>query len=236
MPKIIIDIETIGEDYESLDETTKEVMTHWMRSESRDEQEYERELVQIKDGMGFCPLTGEIVVIGMLNPETQKGMIYFQDRGKVKEKMEENGISYIPMAEKEILEEFWKIAGSYDEFVTFNGMRFDIPFILVRSAINKVKPTKNLMANRYLSLQRIGAKHVDLLDQLTFYGSTRRRWNLHLWCRAFGIESPKAQGVTGDDVSRLFKEEKYLDIAKYNSRDLFATAKLYEYWDQYLRT
>ncbi|MEA2113163.1 MAG: hypothetical protein U9P63_00705 [Patescibacteria group bacterium] len=53
--------------------------------------------------------------------------------------------------------------------------------------------------------------------------------SLHLWSRAFGIKSPKAQGVTGDDVGRLFKEKKFLDIVKYNVGDLTATKELYKY-------
>ncbi|MCX6702679.1 MAG: hypothetical protein NTW60_02335 [Candidatus Wolfebacteria bacterium] len=50
----------------------------------------------------------------------------------------------------------------------------------------------------------------------------------------FGIESPKANGVTGDDVKTLFKEKKFIDIAKYNLGDLKATGELYEKWDNYL--
>jgi hypothetical protein len=53
-------------------------------------------------------------------------------------------------------------------------------------------------------------------------------------CRAFGIESPKAQGVSGDDVAGLFKEKKYFEIAEYNVGDLVATQKLYEYWKEFL--
>ena len=48
-------------------------------------------------------------------------------------------------------------------------------------------------------------------------------------------KSTKAQGVTGDDVARLFKEKKFKKIAEYNVRDLYATKELYEYWDKYLR-
>ena len=77
----------------------------------------------------------------------------------------------------------------------------------VRSAVHKIKATKDLMSNRYLNSQKFGATHIDLFDQLTFYGAVRRKGGLHLWCRAFGITSPKAQGVTGDDVANLFKEK-----------------------------
>ena len=52
--------------------------------------------------------------------------------------------------------------------------------------------------------------------------------------RAFGIKSPKDSGVMGDDVTKLFREGKYLDIARYNVGDLWATKELYDYWKKYL--
>ena len=141
------------------------------------------------------------------------------------------------MSEKEILENFWLVAKHASEFVTFNGRCFDVPFILVRSAIHEVRPSKNLMSNRYLGMQRAGARHIDLLDQLTFYGSVwNNKGNLHMWTRAFGIESPKGGGVDGGDVGELFKKKEYLKIAQYNVLDIKATMELFEYWENYLRT
>jgi hypothetical protein len=104
---------------------------------------------------------------------------------------------------------------------------------MIRSAINKVHSTKNLMQGRYLYQQR-NCLHIDLFDQLTFYGALRKKGGLHLWSRAFGIKSPKAEGVTGDDVGRLFKGKKYKEIARYNVGDLRATRELYEYWKKYI--
>ena len=104
---------------------------------------------------------------------------------------------------------------------------------MTRSAIHGVKPTRNLMEGRYLYQQRDG-KHIDLQDQLTFYGAVWKKGNLHLWSRAFGIKSPKSEGVTGDDVGQLFKDKKFLEIAKYNAGDLRATKELYEKWEKYL--
>jgi len=74
-----------------------------------------------------------------------------------------------------------------------------------------------------------------LQDLLTFYGSVRKKGSLHLWSRALGIKSPKADGVTGDDVGRLFKEKKYLEIAKYNVGDIRATRELYKVWTQFFK-
>ena len=135
--------------------------------------------------------------------------------------------------EKEMLEDFWAGAKAYDTFVTFNGRGFDVPFLLLRSAILGVLPTRDLMDGRYLYQQK-NQKHIDLADQLSFYGAVFRKASLHLYCRAFGIESPKAGGVTGDDVSALFREGKCETIARYNVRDIIATAELYKKWQQYL--
>ncbi len=106
---------------------------------------------------------------------------------------------------------------------------------MVRSAIRGVRPTKDLMQGRYPWQQRNNAAiHIDLQDVLSFYGATRRKGSLHLWSRAFGIESPKAGGVKGDDVGPLFKKKKFLEIAKYNVRDIRATRELYAKWEEYL--
>jgi uncharacterized protein YprB with RNaseH-like and TPR domain len=134
-----------------------------------------------------------------------------------------------------MLAHFWQGALSYREFISFNGRSFDVPFIMVRSAVNKIKPTINLMSNRYLGSQRSNAKHIDLLDQLSFYGAVRRKGSLHLYCQAFGIKSPKAAGITGDDVARLFAEKKYKEIAEYNSWDLIATWELHKIWEEYFK-
>lgn len=235
MSKLIFDIETVGEDFDKLDETTQEVLTKWIKKESANEIEYKEALKDLKQGLGFSPLTGEIVAIGVLDYEKDKGAVYFQSPETKLKETEENGIKYKPMTEKEMLESFWNGAKNYQEFVSFNGRGFDVPFLMVRSAIHNIRPTKDLMSNRYLNSQKYDSKHIDLLDQLTFYGAVWKKGNLHLWSRAFNIESPKAQGITGDDVGKLFKEKKYFEIAKYNVGDLIATKKLFEYWEKYFK-
>lgn len=235
MSKLIFDIETVGEDYDKLDETSQEVLTHWIRKESSNKADYEVALDDLKNGLGFSPLTAEIVALGILDAEKDKGAVYFQAPGEKIAEFEEEGIKFKAMDEKEILENFWRIAENYTEFINFNGKSFDVPFILIRSAVHGIRPTKNIMSNRYLGSQKFDAKHIDLLDELTFYGAVRRKGSLHLWSRAFGIKSPKSEGVTGDDVGRLFREKKFLEIARYNVGDLRATKELFMRWDKYLR-
>lgn len=235
MSKLVFDIETTGYDFDSFDEATKKVLTLWIKRYSADEKEYEVALEDLKNGLGFSPLTGEIVAIGVLDAEKDQGAVYFQAPDEKIDDFEEGGIKFRAMGEKEMLDNFWKGAEKYNEFISFNGRGFDVPFLALRSAKYKIKPTKDLMSNRYLGSQRSDALHIDLYDQLSFYGAVRRKGSLHLYCKLFGIKSPKESGVTGDDIKKLFAEKKYPDIAKYNVGDIRATKELYEFWDRYIR-
>lgn len=237
MAKLVFDIECAGESFDELDETTQYMLTRWLeRSIPEDTPEYEKTLERIKDDLVFSPLTSEIIALGVLDCDKERGVVYFQAPGEKIEHFEEGGIEFKKATEKEMLESFWRGADEYSEFISFNGRGFDVPFIMIRSAILGIRPTKNLVGARYLYQHPQGAVHVDLQEQLTFYGALRRTgMSLHMAARAFGIESPKADGVTGDNVTELFRGKKYLDIARYNARDLQTTKELYLRWNAYLR-
>lgn len=229
MSTLIFDIETVGENYDDLDGTTQDALVRSIKSGN-----YEQALEEIKNNMVFSPLTARIVAIGVLDDEREKGAVYYDAKGKKIPDREDEGMKIKAMSEKEMLEHFWKGVAEYDSFISFNGRGFDVPFLMIRSAVHGIRPSKDLMSNRYLRSQDKSSKHIDLFDQLTFYGALRRKGGLHLWCRAFGIESPKISGVTGEDVKRLFEEGKYEDLARYNAGDLRATRELYHYWKKYL--
>jgi len=232
--KLVLDIETIGEDFDSLDHATQENLTRWIKKDSDNDDEYKLALQDLKNGLGFSPLTGQIVAIGVLDYYKNTGGVYYQAPGQKNEEIKEDGILLKQMTEDEMLKKFWELASLYQVFITFNGRAFDMPFLMVRSAVRGIRPTKDLMRGRYLYQNNPEALHIDLADQLSFYGATRRKGSLHLWSRAFGIESPKAGGVSGDDVGPLFKKKKFLDIARYNIGDIRATRELYAKWESYL--
>lgn len=234
MSALVFDIETVGEKFDELDAVSQESLTRWINKTADSDEEYKSQLEDIKNELGFSPLTGQIVAIGALDSQTEKGAVYFQNLETDSQESEEQGIKYKPRTEKAMLEQFWTLAENYKEFVSFNGRSFDVPFLMVRSAVHGIRPSVDLMSNRYLTSQKFGAKHIDLLDQLTFYGAMRKRGSLHLWTRAFGITSPKASGVGGDDVAGLFTSGDYLTIAKYNAGDLIATNKLFNIWQKFL--
>lgn len=221
MAKIIIDIETIGFDFESFDQKAQEYLLKY--GETAEEKE------EIKKRMALYPLTGEIVTIGMLNPETGKGYALFRNNQGAAEKFEEGGVIFESGSEKEILEKFWNFVGNYQQAITFNGRGFDLPYLMLRSAVHRIQPSRNFMGYRFDY-----KVHCDLLEQLTFYGAVRK-FNLDFYAKSFGIKSSKDEGVDGSMVGEMYKEGKFKEIARYCVRDLATTKELYEYWDKYLR-
>ncbi len=223
MKQIVVDIETVGQEFDQLDETSQEYFLRFADTEEKIE--------EAKSSLSFYPLTAQVVTIGMLEVGSEQGAVYFQNGGAGGENFKEGSIHYVICRdEKEVLHHFWTQLARYDQLVTFNGRLFDCPFLMIRSAINHIRATKNIMPNRYGT-----GCHVDLADQLTFYDAMRRKFSLHLWCKAFGIKSSKEDGVTGLQVKDMFNEGRHLDIARYCMRDVQATKELFRYWEQYLK-
>ena len=232
MATLVFDIETVGESWESLDSTTQHILSRWILRTIHTKDERAVALMDLKEGLGFSPLTGEIVAIGLYDVERRQGVVYYQGDTPVPD-YEVGEFLMKCRSEREMLEDFWEGAKAYDTFVTFNGRGFDVPFLNLRSAIQNIRPTQDLMEGRYLYQQKL-VRHVDLQDQMTFYGVMQKRPSLHLFCRALGRESRREEGVAGDDVAKLFSEKKFRDIAEYNARDVIATTALYKKWLAYL--
>jgi hypothetical protein len=192
--------------------------------------ETEEEVASVRESLSFYPQTGEVVAIGLLNPDTDKGAVYFQQPlgAEAVLPFEEEGLKFEAGTEADILRKFWETVRSYRSVVTFNGRGFDCPFLLVRSALHRIRPTKDLMPNRYSD------EHIDLMDRLQFFGAVRKRFSLDMWCRALGIESPKGD-ITGYDVTGLFRQGRSLDIARYCGGDLRATRDLFFRWEGFMR-
>lgn len=220
MSKVVVDIETIGVEFESLDNKSKDYLLKYAADDD--------ERQKIKESLAFNPLTGEIVAIGMFNPETGRGIMHYRGGEKDSDFVEDN-IEFKVSSEKEMLINFWEDIKRYKQVITFNGRTFDGPFLHLRSAILAVKPSRNLVPYRYDY-----KLHCDLLDQLSYYGASRR-FSLDFYTKRFGIRSPKEEGIDGSMVGEMFRAGRQKEIAQYCARDIKATAKLYEYWENYLK-
>ena len=217
---MIFDIETLGFPLETFDETQQEYLLKFADTDEKREAELQK--------LSLHALTAQIIAIGMINPDTQAGKVFFQSNLREQFTSEDGKIEFLSGDEKDVLQRFWTAIEHYNQFITFNGRSFDCPFIMLRSAIIGVKHTRNLMTYRYEA-----SKHCDLLEQLTFYGVVRK-FNLDFYCKTFGIKSPKSEGITGLDLGPLYGDGKYREIAQYCLGDIKATAELFLRWDEFL--
>jgi DNA polymerase elongation subunit (family B) len=218
MKTVVFDIETVSFPWLELDPLQREKLTRY----SEDHEDFLRR----KAGGSFSPYTGKVVVIAMLNPETGKGIVWYEAGGEPASRTSEDGLfEYVGCPEKEMLADFWVALSKFERFVTFNGRTFDGPFLSVRSAVHGLSPSKNLLGYRY-SMET----HVDLLEVLTFHGAVSRDQTptLHSACIAFGIPSPKSAEMHGYAVGDAYREGRLADIAEYCRHDVEATAALFK--------
>lgn len=227
MRRIVFDIETCSFPFNTLSASQQEYLLKYAEKESDPEKKQQMTDEAIRY-TSLYPFTAKCIVIGIYDIEKEKSYIYYESDDKEEWQSEDSKTSYKGLSEKEMLESFWRIAKNINQFITFNGRNFDVPFLMLRSALLKVKPTINLMTERY------GNTHIDLLEQLTFFGTTRK-FNLDFYCNAFGIESPKSKDISGMEVKNLYEAGRIKDIAVYCSKDIYATFQLFKIWEEYLK-
>jgi len=231
MATLVFDIETSALPLEHFDETQQEYL---FREADRlpDPLSRATKREEIQRLFSLWPLTAQVVCVAMLNAETLRGQVLFVAEDYEAPEGESRPVQFVPcLDETELLTSFWDVARHYDAVVTFNGRGFDVPFIYLRSALCNVPITRK----EWLGYRFQTEPHCDLAEQLTFYNvsgrdGAARRFNLDFYCKAFGIESPKSQGVTGMDIGHLLAEGRYQEIAEYCLRDVKATVDLYEVW------
>jgi len=235
MAKLVFDIETSALPLDQFDPVQQEYLFREAENLPNPAAREARRS-EIQRQFSLWPLTGQVVCIAMLNVDSCRGKVLFLADDGGDEDHAGGAVEFVPCAdEADLLAEFWDVAEHYDSIVTFNGRGFDVPFIYLRSAVLKVEVSrKDWLGYRYQI-----EPHCDLLEQLTFYNisgrdGAARRFNLDFYCKAFGIESPKSQGVTGMDIGRMMAEGKSREIAEYCLRDVHATVALYRIWQERL--
>ncbi len=221
--KVILDIETVGVDWEGLPQDTQDYLLKYSETEKDEE--------KTKDRLAFWAPTAKTIVIGLLNPDTNRAVILAE--GPPEKRSQEDRFGDVTFSvffgdEKTMVTKFWELIAKYNQYITFNGRRFDCPFLMHRSLILGLTPSRNLDTPRYNTVP-----HLDLMDVLTFFGAARK-FTLQFWCQALGIEDPKAKFGDGSQVPKAYQDGRMKDIIEYNLADLVATAQLYRRVQEHL--
>jgi hypothetical protein len=208
---LVIDIETAAtQDIRALPQTVVEAVTRFAEMEGGD-----------KDRVtALSPLLSRVISLAVGDAHGEGGTVLFAP--PTPEDFPDPPEWIRVVTEPELLTAFWDLASQAESVVTFNGRRFDVPFLLVRSAIHGVPVRVDLMSDRY------GVRpHLDLRWLLTGGERGNGPFSLDTVCFAFGIDSPK-EAMDGSMVGKAFQAGRFVEIARYNLADVAATRALFQ--------
>jgi hypothetical protein len=121
-----------------------------------------------------------------------------------------------PKEEAELLDDFWTGVSKIDcpvVWASFNGKRFDAPYIAARSARHGLTPTREDLLDTYPYNQR---PHADLSNLWP------RVYGLEDLCDLLGVPTPKSD-LDGSQVAGAVADGHIEDVAAYCERDAVAT-------------
>lgn len=230
MSTLIIDIETRAEQWSELPGITRAALTHWIDKGKFSDEEKRQKQAEVVSRLSLSPFTASIISMALFDVERKTGAVYYVSE-TFGETFTVDDFTFKERTEKEILEDFWEGAPSYDVFVTFNGRSFTLPFLYHRSIVQAVRPTVDIAKERYVTKQTL-PYHVDLLDEFSLHGSMVRRPSLQLLCGAYGIDNASILG--GEEIETAFSDGRFRTIAEKTMGDVQAIEQLYERWREYL--
>ncbi|MBN1301598.1 MAG: ribonuclease H-like domain-containing protein [Melioribacteraceae bacterium] len=225
--KLVFDIETVGFDFESLSESQQEFLLRYPEKEKDPDLRQEKIHDTIRY-LSLYPFTASVVCIGLYNIDTGKTLVMYEGAETEEKEVSRKRIKYKSSNERDMIGSFWEYVKKATLLISFNGRQFDLPFLMLRSAVLKIKPSRNFLKNKFGTND-----HIDLLDKFTLMGLIKK-FNLDFYCRTFGIESPKSHGLTGLDVREIYNSGKIKELAVYCADDVRATYELYKIWKSYL--
>ena len=131
-----------------------------------------------------------------------------------------------PEAEKALIQKIWDILSTGDHFVTFNGISFDVPMLLMRSLINRVRPAVQISTKKY-TIQN----HTDVRAVLSNWDNFAKG-SLDFYSRLLLDRTPKGD-FDGSDVQMMYEMEMFEDIGNYCEQDCRCTYEIFELLTQY---
>ncbi|MCX7836754.1 MAG: ribonuclease H-like domain-containing protein [candidate division WOR-3 bacterium] len=159
---------------------------------------------------GLHPAFAKIIVIGSKSgpPEDKEEIFYGEEEGK-------------------ILKDFWNYLKEKKpkQIVTFNGYKFDIPFIEARSYFNNIAIPFEINKNKW---QMMGSNHFDCLWALLGMNEDFDLIPLVIVSYLFGIPVPEDYYlITGKDIEKEYLKGNWQGIINHCREDVYLTEQLY---------
>ena len=214
MPFLILDIETVPRP--SIDnEVEAEIIkkTNARVEKTGDNPENAESLIR-----STSPFFGQVLCIGLR---------FLSDDNKQKDKV------ICESSEESTLQSFFEIINKTSRdvrFIHYNGIGFDIPFLIIRAAHYGIE----INNWNFKDLRRFSFKsHIDLMMFLCSWNSYNAV-SMDIACRSFGLPSPKEGEVSGDTVAKAYIDGNISAVEEYVMRDVEATHELYNKLKQYI--
>jgi predicted PolB exonuclease-like 3'-5' exonuclease len=176
-----------------LEETWKKKVKEWNAPQASKKRETEH-IDKLKKRGALDPLTGHVLAIG----------VKF-DKGDGEEVKIFEGI------EKTMLEDFWTLLGWFTQraepVYTYNGTSFDLPFLVNRSRLYRIKPSNYLGRPLVNDYGKLPTTFVDIAK--VWSGPYRGNFDMPRFeqlCSLFSIKA-KSDGFRGDSFSRLYRTD-----------------------------
>jgi hypothetical protein len=87
LTKIVFDIETTGFSLDSFDEVQQQYLMKFSETEAEKEEAIRK--------LNLSALTAQVIAVGMLNPETNAGKVFYQSDEKETWTSDDGGIEYV---------------------------------------------------------------------------------------------------------------------------------------------
>lgn len=119
-----------------------------------------------------------------------------------------------------MLTRLWEAIGGLEnpQVVGFNILNFDLPWLLGRSAVRRVAPSRILRVNKWTPA---AGDVVDWADILCGHGAfATKGWTLAKYAETFGLPATRGEGK---DVPRWMREGRTADIQDHLRADLDTT-------------
>lgn len=156
------------------------------------------------------PLFSKIVMIGLKKPGMNPILIYGHK-------------------EKNILNRFWKYMEKVqpERIITFNGYNFDVPFIYIRSKLNKIAPSTSFNTVKW---KMENSNHFDCM-QLLSGKENFLNVALEISCRLLGLDVPNDR-IRGEEIPNHHASGNVEPIKIHCVQDLEMTEQLYQRLEQ----